>query len=153
MTSGVNGKISSEINTTFLDKQYWTLRSFPEGKKNCYTLKPAQGKNHTYFIRAGFFYGNYDYKSDVPRFDLFLGPNWWATVSLSIADFGLYYEIIHIPQTDNIDICLVNTGFGIPFISLLELRLLNSTTYVTKSGSLVPYSQKNCGSASQNTVR
>ena len=30
------------------------LRSFPQGTKNCYTLRPEQGKNNNYMIRTIF---------------------------------------------------------------------------------------------------
>ncbi|KAF5466494.1 hypothetical protein F2P56_016414, partial [Juglans regia] len=50
-----------------------TLRSFPQGKRNCYTLQPNQGKNNKYLIRARFTYGNYDGKDKGPVFDLYLG--------------------------------------------------------------------------------
>ncbi|KAK7831734.1 putative lrr receptor-like serine/threonine-protein kinase [Quercus suber] len=39
------------------------LRSFPQGTRNCYTLRPEQGKNNNYLIRARFVYGNYDVKT------------------------------------------------------------------------------------------
>ncbi|KAF7814188.1 putative LRR receptor-like serine/threonine-protein kinase [Senna tora] len=106
-----------------------TLRSFPEGKRNCYTLKPKQGKNHKYLIRAYFAYGNYDGKNQTPIFDLYVGVNYWDTVNL-----GKYYyisEIIHTPTTDTIHVCLVKTVVGIPFISALELRPLNNSIYQT----------------------
>ncbi|XP_035542873.1 probable LRR receptor-like serine/threonine-protein kinase At1g05700, partial [Juglans regia] len=48
------------------------LRSFPQGKRNCYTLQPNQGKNNKYLIRARFAYGNYDGKDKGPVFDLYL---------------------------------------------------------------------------------
>ncbi|KAJ6348350.1 hypothetical protein OIU76_004758 [Salix suchowensis] len=122
--AGVNKDISPKINTTGIDNQYLNLRSFPDGNKICYTLKPLRSKNK-YLIRAGFLYGNYDELDDVPRFDLYLGVNWWATVTLFDASDRFTTEIVHLLSSDSIDICLVNTGFGTPFISVLELRLLD----------------------------
>ncbi|RVW52010.1 putative leucine-rich repeat receptor-like protein kinase [Vitis vinifera] len=48
------------------------VRSFPEGAKNCYTLRPQQGKDHKYLIRASFMYGNYDSKNQLPVFKLYV---------------------------------------------------------------------------------
>ncbi|KAF7814202.1 putative leucine-rich repeat receptor-like serine/threonine-protein kinase [Senna tora] len=129
--TGTNTKVVPNAN---LDYPYFggllnTLRSFPEGKRNCYTLKPKQGKNHKYLIRAYFAYGNYDGKNQTPIFDLYVGVNYWDTVNL-----GKYYyisEIIHTPTTDTIHVCLVKTVVGIPFISALELRPLNNSIYQT----------------------
>ncbi|KAJ6389636.1 hypothetical protein OIU77_027874 [Salix suchowensis] len=126
--AGVNKDISPKINKTDIDKQYLNLRSFPDGNKICYTLKPLRSKNK-YLIRAGFLYGNYDELDDVPRFDLYLGVNWWATVTLFDASDRFTTEIVHLLSSDSIDICLVNTGFGTPFISVLELRLLDDKTH------------------------
>uniref|UniRef100_A0A6N2KTM1 non-specific serine/threonine protein kinase n=1 Tax=Salix viminalis TaxID=40686 RepID=A0A6N2KTM1_SALVM len=126
--AGVNKNISPKINTTGIDKQYLNLRSFPDGNKICYTLKPVRSKNK-YLIRAGFLYGNYDELDDVPKFDLYLGVNWWETVTLTDASTPFTTEIVHLLSSDSIDICLVNTGFGTPFISVLELRLLDDRTH------------------------
>ncbi|KAM4111064.1 hypothetical protein ACJW30_05G039900 [Castanea mollissima] len=115
------------------------LRSFPLGTRNCYTLRPEQGKNNNYLIRATFLYGNYDGENRQPVFDLHLGVNAWKTVNLTNTDaFRYYYEdIIHVPLTDYIDVCLINTGHGVPFISSLELRLLDNSIYQTQGRALV----------------
>ncbi|KAM3747475.1 hypothetical protein ACB098_05G038100 [Castanea mollissima] len=113
------------------------LRSFPNGTRNCYTLRPEQGKNNNYLIRARFVYGNYDGENQEPIFDLHLGVNEWTTVNLTeIRPFGDYYDIIHIPLTDYVDVCLVNTGHGVPFISALELRHLDNSIYQTHGRAL-----------------
>ncbi|XP_041001952.1 putative leucine-rich repeat receptor-like serine/threonine-protein kinase At2g19230 [Juglans microcarpa x Juglans regia] len=106
------------------------LRSFPQGKRNCYTLQPKQGKNNKYLIRARFAYGNYDGKDKGPVFDLYLGVNKWRTVDNTD---NSYYEIIHVASRDYIDVCLVNIGQGVPFISALELRHLDSSIYQIQS--------------------
>ncbi|XP_042967980.1 senescence-induced receptor-like serine/threonine-protein kinase isoform X2 [Carya illinoinensis] len=108
-----------------------TLRSFPQGKRNCYTLRPDQAKNNPYLIRARFLYGNYDGKNQYPTFDLHLGVNKWITVK---TDLPLTRGIIHVPTTDFIDVCLVNIGHGVPFISALDLRRLENSIYRTESG-------------------
>ncbi|KAG6733562.1 hypothetical protein I3842_01G230600 [Carya illinoinensis] len=116
------------------------LRSFPQGKRNCYSLRPDQGKNNKFLIRAIFLYGNYDGKNQGPEFDLYLGVNKWIT-------------IIHLLSTDYIDVCLVNTGQGVPFISALELRRLDNSIYlITASGALQYYYRLDVGIANTSTV-
>ncbi|KAK7857064.1 putative leucine-rich repeat receptor-like protein kinase [Quercus suber] len=62
--TGTNNDISPEYYSSMVSPNYVrqikNLRSFPQGTKNCYTLKPEQGKSSNYLIRAFFFYGNYD---------------------------------------------------------------------------------------------
>ena len=38
-------------------------------------------------------------------------------------------EIFHVPISDTITVCLINTKSGIPFISALELRPLDKSIY------------------------
>lgn len=74
-------------------------------------------------------YGNYDSKDTFPVFDLYPGANKWDSVKLDNASSITVMEIMHIPISNYVFVCLVNTGYGTPFISALELRLLrNSTT-------------------------
>ncbi|GJY21400.1 leucine-rich repeat transmembrane protein kinase protein [Tanacetum coccineum] len=115
--------------TTNAGLQLTTLRSFPEHEQNCYTLKPPQGKNNRYLIRARFAYGNYDLKNQNPRFDVYLGADYWFTVVIMEPSATYSTEIIHFTSSDYINVCLRNTGHGIPFISVLELRLLDITMY------------------------
>ncbi|KAK6264162.1 hypothetical protein SCA6_019596 [Theobroma cacao] len=112
-------------------REYRNLRSFPNGKKNCYTLKPEQGRNNSYRIRASFLYGNYDDKNKIPEFELYVGVNYWDTVRLPSVWYMLFLEIIHFFTADTGYVCLVNTGFGVPFISALELRLSNDSAFNT----------------------
>ncbi|XP_028756225.1 probable LRR receptor-like serine/threonine-protein kinase At4g29180 [Neltuma alba] len=118
----------------YFGRQLQTLRSFPEGRRNCYTLKPKQGKNQSYLIRAFFSYGNYDGKNQTPSFDLYLGVNYWTNVC-PINKNSHFVEIVHTPTTDTIHVCLVKSGKGIPFISTLELRPLSNSIYATPSPS------------------
>ncbi|GKV27221.1 hypothetical protein SLEP1_g36415 [Rubroshorea leprosula] len=133
--AGENKQVSPRYILTHpqMGQMLQTLRSFPEGKKNCYNLKPEQGKGHHYMFRAMFYYGNYDGLQQPPSFEVYLGVNFWTTVSCS-NDMTFYYnEIIQFLSTDTIDVCLVNTGSGIPIISALELRLLNDAIYQIES--------------------
>ncbi|KAG6738883.1 hypothetical protein POTOM_058506 [Populus tomentosa] len=129
------------------DKMLNSLRTFPEVKRNCYTLKPIQGKNQNYYVRAFFYYGNYDSKNQTQiMFDLYIGVNRWATVLILQERYGwTYYEIIHYSVTDTIDVCLVNTGFGVPFINGLDLRFMNDSLYRSMNGSLIPRMQADLG--------
>lgn len=87
-----------------------------------------------------------------PMFDLHLGADTWATVNISDSSTPAEREIIHVPFSDYIYVCLVNTGLGTPFISALELRLLNTSMYETEYGSLITRSRINFGSI-YDTVR
>ncbi|KAG9149809.1 hypothetical protein Leryth_024782 [Lithospermum erythrorhizon] len=140
-------------SSTLVERAYLNVRSFPEGKRNCYILRPALGKSNKYLIRAIFLYGNYDGKDAFPEFDLHLGVDYWYTVRIN--DASLYYEseVIHVPSSDTIYICLVNTGKGTPFISSLELRPLNNTMYPTSSGSLSLVGRFDFGNNGFRTVR
>lgn len=142
--------ITSDLKSVF-QQQLWNLRSFPGGTRNCYRINITSGSK--YLIRANFLYGNYDGKNVLPSFDLHLGPNLWETVKITNASFSQYPEIIHVPSLDYIEICLVNTGSGTPFISAIELRTLMNDTYVTGFGSLSLYLRLNLGSTSNRTYR
>uniref|UniRef100_A0A7N2LMN0 Malectin-like domain-containing protein n=1 Tax=Quercus lobata TaxID=97700 RepID=A0A7N2LMN0_QUELO len=144
--TGKNGNISVEYRTNSLEQQFWTVRSFPEGTKNCYTLRPSPGKNRNYLIRASFMYGNYDGIGKIPNFDLYLGVNKWDTVAVTDASSTLTKEIMHLSLSEDIYVCLVNTGNGTPFVSVLEERPLNNNTYVPKSRSLDLVERFDCGS-------
>ncbi|KAG6737928.1 hypothetical protein POTOM_059460 [Populus tomentosa] len=145
ISTGKNKVVAPEYNLTTLyyGNMANSLRTFPEGKRNCYTLKPRQGKNQNYFVRAFFYYGNYDSKNQTQiKFDLYIGVNYWATV---VDMRWRYYEIIHYSVTDTIYVCLVNTGFGVPFINGLDLRFMNDSLYRSMNGSLLPRKQADLG--------
>ncbi|XP_028807066.1 putative leucine-rich repeat receptor-like serine/threonine-protein kinase At2g19230 [Neltuma alba] len=124
-------------------EQMKTLRSFPEGKRNCYTLKPKQGKHNNYLIRAYFSYGNYDNKTSIPSFYLYLGVNFLEEIKLQTVDVIRRRTVIQMSPTNYIDVCLVNVGKGIPFISLLELWPLSNSIYRATS-SLLPLRLLTC---------
>lgn len=128
--TGISQKISSEFKSSNL-QQTWNLRSFPQGIRNCYSINITQGIK--YLIRATFLYGNYDGQSRLPKFDVHLGPNMWDTVRILNASFSVNKELIHAPSQNYLQVCLVNTGLGTPFISAIELRPLNNDTYVSNS--------------------
>ncbi|CAA7404337.1 unnamed protein product [Spirodela intermedia] len=130
-------------------RPYRTLRSFPNGTRNCYTLSPVQSGDR-YLIRAGFLYGNYDGRGSPPIFDLHIGVNFWTTVELE-SDSPSTSEIIIVAPADLIRVCPVNTGKGTPFISTLELRPLLHFMYplANASQSLVNRLRWNYGMANR----
>ncbi|XP_017424520.1 LRR receptor-like serine/threonine-protein kinase IOS1 [Vigna angularis] len=143
--TGVSGTISSEeTSRRSSQRQLWRLRSFPEGKRNCYKISVTKASK--YLIRTSFLYGNYDGRNMLPQFDLLLGPNHWVTVTIFNASTDQFNEIIHVPSMDYVQICLVDTGNGTPFISVIELRTLKNDTYVTQFGSLEFYLRCDLGS-------
>ncbi|KAL6312547.1 hypothetical protein AAG906_029485 [Vitis piasezkii] len=142
--TGINYNVSRSENPS---KQLMNVRSFPEGARNCYTLEPEKGKGNKYLIRAFFMYGNYDSKNQLPVFKLHLGVDEWDTINFNDSYQTVRKEIIHVPKTDYIDVCLVNNGSGTPFISALELRQLGSSSYnKTESGSLLLFNRWDFGS-------
>ncbi|VVB16612.1 unnamed protein product [Arabis nemorensis] len=129
--TGKTGRIRE--NPEGFAKLYETLRYFPEGIRNCYNLSVEKGR--TYLIRASFVYGNYDGLNNNPKFDLYVGPNLWANINLQLVN-GTREEILHIPTSTSLQICLVKTGETTPLISTLELRPMGNGSYITDSGSL-----------------
>ena len=134
--TGVNENVG--ISPDNLRRFYRTVRSFPNGNRNCYNLGSVVNKGNKYLIRAYFLYGDYDGKNNTPTFDLYIGVNFWDTMSFDDATAEIDTEIITIASMNFISVCLVNTGYGTPFISALELRPLNSSMYgvVNESQSL-----------------
>jgi len=133
--SGKTGRVQANQESKFL-KPYRTLRYFPEGVRNCYNLSVF--KERKYLIAASFLYGNYDGHNIAPVFDLYLGPNLWAKIDLQDVN-GTGEEILHIPTSNSLQICLVQTGETTPLISSLELRPMRTGSYTTVSGSLKTY--------------
>jgi hypothetical protein len=133
--TGENHQTSPEIDfldIPYIGKQLTTLRCFPDGVRNCYTLKPKEGKDNRYLIRAFFSYGNYDGKNETQSFELHIGVNLWEKIYYETNFEYFVTEIIHSSSTDTINVCLVKTDSTIPCISTLELRLLSSSIYQNK---------------------
>ncbi|KAJ4878013.1 putative LRR receptor-like serine/threonine-protein kinase [Raphanus sativus] len=125
-----SGRID-KIFETMYPRPYWTVRSFPKPERNCYKINTE--RETKYLIRATFLYGNYDGRNTVPSFDLYLGPNLWTMVEANSTTMEVIH---HTASQSSLQICLVNTGSGTPFINVLELRPLNLDAYTTPSGSL-----------------
>ncbi|CAL9105489.1 unnamed protein product, partial [Musa textilis] len=130
--TGANHEID-ESYVTGQPMQAQNLRSFPDGVRNCYTINDViQGDK--YLIRASFLYGDYDggqWMRDGrnPTFDLYLGVNFWQTMNITDPHHLYISEMITLASSDYFSICLVKSGDGIPFISALELRQIDSELY------------------------
>ena len=98
-------------------------------------------------------YGNYDGKDSLPRFDLYLGPNWWDTVEFENVSSVIAKEIIHVASSDYVHICLVNTNSGTPFLSALEIRVLSNETYEFPPESLQLLERFDVGSQEGQIIR
>ena len=104
-----------------------TLRVFPTGNKNCYSIKVQNGEK--VLTRASFYYGNYDSKFSPPIFDLQFDGNYWATVNTS-SYYDVDYEAIYVTKGNFTSICVAQTRPNqLPFISSLEVRSLDPTMY------------------------
>lgn len=154
--TGVSKNISLHHNSTYVSRQYWSIRSFPNGSRNCYTLKSLE-KGNKYIIRASFMYDDDDNDDHVeirappPQFDLYLGATLWTAVAAVNATRRPWWsEIVTVAMADFLSVCLVRKkGFGEPFISSLELRPLDDEMYpvMGRGQALVLHKRINFGSA------
>ncbi|CAM0958911.1 unnamed protein product [Alopecurus aequalis] len=138
---GVNHEILPEFVGDTENAQQKTLRSFPDGSRNCYTLPSTIGKK--YLLRATFTYGNYDrlnssLDGSLFLFGLHIGVNFWQEVNLSNWDpsGAMWKELITISPGNSLSVCLLNFGSGTPFMSSLELRPLEDGMYPFVSTSV-----------------
>ncbi|RZR91166.1 hypothetical protein BHM03_00019230 [Ensete ventricosum] len=147
--SGVNHKISKTyMEATAAPAQAETLRSFPNGSRNCYTVGGIN-KGEKYLIRALLLHGDYDGLPPVV-FDLHLGVNFWQSVNITDPSALLQAEVITVAQEEHFAVCLVNTNSGTPFISALEVRQISSSDVyrdVNQTNSLVLGTRLNMGDA------
>ncbi|KAM3411930.1 hypothetical protein ACQJBY_003540 [Aegilops geniculata] len=127
-TAGANHNISGQYIRPQLSRRYHDVRSFPDGTRNCYTLRSLVS-GRKYLVRAAFLYGDYDGLGRPPIFDLHLGVNYWQTVNVSTPGFEVTAEAIVVVPDNFVQVCLVNTGTGTPFVSALELRPLKMKFY------------------------
>ncbi|URE19861.1 receptor-like serine threonine-protein kinase [Musa troglodytarum] len=141
--------------------QLQTLRSFPSGPRNCYTLTAVQ-KNTAYLVRATFMHGDYDGSRSAGggaqpvQFDLYIDVNFCKTVNVTDASTAYTIEVVVYLQADSVSVCLINTGLGTPFISVLELRPLNEALYTSvlnSATSLVLFVRLNLGTTTNEVVR
>ncbi|XP_062202572.1 putative leucine-rich repeat receptor-like serine/threonine-protein kinase At2g19230 [Phragmites australis] len=126
--AGLNAGVKPPYDSPDMAERYRTVRYFPGSARSCYTLRPVTPGGR-YLVRAAFYYGNYDGLNRLPAFDLHLGVNRWATVNVTAADDRYILEAVAVSPADFLQVCLVNTELGTPFISGLDLRLLRATMY------------------------
>lgn len=152
--TGVNSQIHSQYTSDNLRKELLTVRSFPDGIRNCYTLRSLTAGSK-YLVRAVIMYGNYDNLNKPPVFDIYLGVDYWDTVNVTNAGDVYLTEIITMADADYLQVCLVNKNKGTPFISLLDLRPLEKSTYeiANSTQSLVPIDRMNLGASNYPLVR
>ncbi|XP_030471924.1 probable LRR receptor-like serine/threonine-protein kinase At1g05700 [Syzygium oleosum] len=98
--TGTNEQVSNNSLTTI--EELNNVRAFTQQNKNCYTLPtPMRTK---YFIRAAFYYGNYDHLSRPLTFNLEFDGNKWATVAVTLASPLQYNELIYTAKRDNVSV-------------------------------------------------
>jgi hypothetical protein len=134
--AGSNHNVSAEYMTASLSRRYLNVRSFPGAARSCYTIPlpssaAAPASSSKYLVRATFLYGNYDGLDTLPVFDLHLGVNFWQTVNVTTPDKAQMAEAVAVvPAGESaVQVCLVDTGSGTPFVSGLDLRPLWGTLY------------------------
>ncbi|CAN8288258.1 unnamed protein product [Cochlearia groenlandica] len=149
--TGLPGKINDAYKTLF-QQQTWSLRSFPEGQRNCYNVANLT-TNRKYLIRGTFVYGNYDGLNKNPSFDIHIGTTKWTSVEIKGVTNTTTHEIIHVLTQDSLKVCLVKTGETTPFVSSLEFRPLSNETYKTQSGSLMLFARVYFPSVSSSFIR
>ncbi|XP_052167986.1 probable LRR receptor-like protein kinase At1g51890 [Oryza glaberrima] len=128
--AGTNNNISVEYFSPANSRIFDNVRSFPSGAapRSCYTLSSLVA-GLKYLVRANFMYGNYDGLRRPPVFDLYAGVNFWRTVNITDAAASITAEAIIVVPEDSMQVCLLNTGAGTPFISGLDLRPLKNSLY------------------------
>lgn len=110
--TGLNSKVNPPYNKRDMADRYITVRCFPDGTRNCYTLRslvPA-GK---YLVRATFYYGNYDGLNMLPVFDLYLGVNYWTTVNITYAGRAYVLEMVAVAPADYIQDWVHHSSLGL----------------------------------------
>lgn len=157
--TGTNNNVSLDHVSASYRPQLLSLRSFPSGSRNCYTLQPVS-RGFKYLLRASFLYGNYDgldsAQEDNPIvFDLVLGVNLWKRVKIYDASIVYTVEVLTMAEFDFMSVCLGNINSGTPFISVLELRQVKTSIYqaVNASSSLVLFRRLNVGSSGGQLFR
>ncbi|RVW51924.1 putative LRR receptor-like serine/threonine-protein kinase [Vitis vinifera] len=124
--TGINYNVSEEYIDDDPLKQFMNIRSFPEGNKNCYTLRPEGGNK--YLIRARFRYGNYDSKNKLPPADDVFDRIWnilawsdeWDTRKAPYESSSLSYSEYKLPMSVMMD-AVIPVDISEPWIFSLDL--------------------------------
>ncbi|XP_044977393.1 senescence-induced receptor-like serine/threonine-protein kinase [Hordeum vulgare subsp. vulgare] len=160
----IEGGLTNQVAAAFMAGAEYesqkTLRSFPNGSRNCYTLPSATGKK--FLVRALFTYGNYDglnrtMDGSLFRFGLHIGVNFWEAVNLTNMhpSSTIWKEVLTVAPGDSVSVCLINFGTGTPFVSSLELRPLQDAMYpfVNSSMSISYFRRIRFGTATEYITR
>ncbi|MCL7037168.1 hypothetical protein MKW94_028945 [Papaver nudicaule] len=127
--------VAPNVAGTWDSRVMSTLRAFPTRKRNCYSIDISSKDKDTttaerVLVRASFYYGNYDDKSNPPTFDLQFNGNHWTEIQTSMGDITHKEVVYSLNNGNNINVCLAQLYSGdIPFISALEIRSLDSGAY------------------------
>ncbi|XP_031487906.2 probable LRR receptor-like serine/threonine-protein kinase At1g05700 [Nymphaea colorata] len=154
----IDSGVSKQVAPVYRSKvpaMYQRLRIFPEYERNCYDITPVTAGKR-YLVRASFMYGDYDGSFQPPRFDLYLGPDFWYSLSFDNATHAVWTEIIGKATSSSMSVCLVRTSNGgTPFISGLELRPLDDDIYAVakSSDALITYKRIDTGSTRQQRFK
>lgn len=93
----LNRNVNPRYNDPTKATRYTTVRYFPTGARNCYTLRPLAPASGKYLVRTTFYYGDYDGLNQLPVFDLHLGVNHWTTVNVTAAGRAYVFEVVVVP--------------------------------------------------------
>ncbi|KAE8805937.1 putative LRR receptor-like serine/threonine-protein kinase [Hordeum vulgare] len=115
----INHNFSAQYIGPSIPTRFHSVRSFPISERNCYTLGSLVS-GLKYLIRGEFLYGKYDGRNMLPIFDLYNVVKFWTTMKISKPDVAVYAEAITVVPDDFMQVCLMNTGHGVPFISVLK---------------------------------
>ncbi|XP_059663816.1 uncharacterized protein At1g24485-like [Cornus florida] len=134
------------LSTSHTQFQMNTLRFFPKGCKNCYTL-PIYDADARYLFRAGFYYGNYDGLSNPPSFYLEIDGNLWANVTTSMSEEMIYYELLYVTKKSRVRVCLIRTmDSDVPIITSLEAYyIIDAYEWMDNTTALYLHSRINYG--------
>ncbi|CAL4909200.1 unnamed protein product [Urochloa decumbens] len=151
--AGSSQNISVEYVMPTLPKRYLNVRSFPDGERNCYTLRSLVA-GLKYLLRAEFLYGNYDGLSRPPIFDLYAGVNFWSRVNVSTPDEPRYpapgyIAVMHFSELRRLsrnavreffievngDVWVSSIGFRPDYLLSIEVYSVISTTNVATDSS------------------
>lgn len=151
---------TGQINFLPMNNIPWqmkTLRSFPNGSKNCYNLE--LGLQSKYILRAGFYYGNYDNLLKPPTFLLKVSAGggrksiFNVTVTTSLGDEPIYHEIMFVTTNEAVDVCLIRTQQGqVPFISSLEATIVSREVYRLMNNDAAFYLESRINYGGNQTV-
>ncbi|CAM0953447.1 unnamed protein product [Alopecurus aequalis] len=110
--AGSNHNVSAEFILPSVAKMWYTVRSFPSGARNCYTLGSLVA-GLKYLIRAQFYYGNYDGLNKPPTFDIYVGLDFWRTVNADSDPVAVAEAIVVVPR----DFVQANATWGLVVVN------------------------------------